>query len=641
MAAIALLYEIYSGANQMIKKHIFFAFFCLILFSLVLCSFADAPLSDRIASYKISVKLDPEKKMLFGHETIHFRNDSNDELNQLYLHLYWNAFRNKDTSTMKEAPGTARRLKKDNGWGWVDIKTLKLVDGTDLMKAMKIDDSVMKIDLPQPLLPQQTLELNLDFESKIPKGAPRAGYVGNFYFIVQWFPKMGVYIDGAWNCHQYHMPGEFFADFGVYDVDITVPQNYIVGSSGYPVREVANSDGTKTATSHAEDIHDYAWTASPDMLVAKDNYKKAEIMLYYQPCHADQVQRHISALKIAMKRFEELCGPYPYPRISVVDPPRRSTAGGMEYPTLVTAGTNWAMNQIAPKIKLLELVVIHEFGHNYWYGMVANNEFEEAWLDEGINSYFEMKIMDEAYGADRSFLEFMGMKAGDQCQRRISYILSPDTDPIVKYSWEFYPGSYGALTYSKAALALRTLERYLGTETMENITRTYFQRFKFKHPKTADFIQVANEVSGQDLNWFFNQVLYGSDVLDYSISQLSSSEKEDNNNKDKNKKEIYINKVWVRRLGEVIFPVEVEISFDNGEKVREQWDGKERWIMYEYEKPEKLVSATVDPDNKVPLDVNICNNSRTLEPRKKAVNKLLVKCLFWMESLLHIASMMS
>jgi len=284
-------------------------------------------------------------------------------------------------------------------------------------------------------------------------------------------------------------------------------------------------------------------------------------------------------------------------------------------------------------------VVIHEFGHNYWYGMVANNEFEEAWLDEGINSYFELKIMDEAYGADTSMIEFMGIKAGDQTTRRLSYIISPDTDPIVKNSWEFYPGSYGALTYSKAALALRTLEKYLGTETMENIMRTYFQRFKFKHPKTEDFVNVANEVSGQDLNWFFDQILYGSNVLDYSISRLSSSEKngDDNNNKEK----IYINKVWVRRLGEVIFPVEVEISFDNGEKILERWDGKDRWIMYEYEKSAELVSATVDPDNKIPLDVNLCNNSRLVEPRKRAINKLWVKCLFWMESLLRIASIIS
>jgi hypothetical protein len=606
---------------------------------LLLSAFAQEPLSNRIASYKISVKLDPEKKMIYGHETISFRNDSDDQLNELYLHLYWNAFRHKNTVAMKESIRQAERIEENNGWGWIDIKSIKLTDGTDLIEAMEIDDSVMKVNFPQPLLPQQTIELNLDFESKIPKGAPRAGYVGDFYFIVQWFPKMGVYIDGAWNCHHYHMPGEFFADFGVYDVDITVPQNYTVGASGYPAGEISNSDGTKTVTFHAEDIHDYAWTASPDMLVAKDKYKDIEIMLYYQPCHTDQVDRHISSLKIALKRFEELCGPFPYPRISVVDPPRGSTAGGMEYPTLITAGTNWAAHQIAPKVKIVEGVVIHEFGHNYWYGMVANNEFEEAWLDEGINSYFELNIMDEAYGADTSIIEFMGIKVADQTLHRMSYISSPDTDPIVKNSWEFYPGNYGALTYSKAALALRTLERYLGAETMENIMRTYFQRFKFKHPHTEDFIQVANEVSGQDLNWFFEQILYGTDSLDYSVSRLRSYEKEDNN--DKEKKKLYINRVWVRRLGEVLFPVEVEINFDNGEKVRERWDGKDRWIMYEYEKPAELVSATVDPDNKIPLDVNFCNNSRSVEPRKRAINKLWVKCLFWMESLLHIASIIS
>ena len=627
----------------MIKRYVFLAVFFLSFF-LVFCSFAKEPLSDRIASYKISVKLDSVKKMLIGHETISFRNSSNNELNELYLHLYWNAFRNEDTSTMKEAPGQARRLKKNNGWGWIDIKSIKLANGADLMKAIEIKDSVMKVNLPEPLLPEKDIELIIDFQSKIPKGASRTGYVGDFYFIAQWFPKMGVYIDGAWNCHQYHMPGEFFADFGNYEVEITVPQNYIIGASGIPLGETSNPDGTKTIKFHAEDIHDFAWTASPEMLVAKDRYKDVEILLYYQPCHSDQIERHMSSIKIAMKSLDKLCGSYPYSRISIVDPARGSTAGGMEYPTLITAGTNWAIHQIAPKIRNVEGVVIHEFGHNYWYGMVANNEFEEAWLDEGINTYFEGVIMDAAYGADKSLLEFMGLKMGERALRRVGYILSSDTDPVVKNSWEFYPGSYSGLVYSKAALALKTLEDYLSQEVMQNIMRTFFQRFRFKHPHTEDFIGVASEVSGQDLSWFFDQVLYGSNVLDYSVSRLRSYEKENGNGKEKEKKEqqkVYTNRVWVRRLGEVIFPAEVEISFDNGEKVIEHWDGKKRWIMYEYEKPAKLMGATVDPKLKVPLDVNICNNSRTVEPRKKAINKLLAKCLFWMESLLHLVSVIS
>jgi len=321
-----------------------------------------------------------------------------------------------------------------------------------------------------------------------------------------------------------------------------------------------------------------------------------------------------------------------------VDPPRGSKAGGMEYPTLITSGGDWLTNQFARGI---EAVTIHEFGHNYWYGMVANNEFEEAWLDEGINTYCDGEILNSAYAPNVLGLSFLRLKMqlGAVGFRRIFYIILPDTDPIVKKSWEFYPGSYSPLVYNKAALALKTLENYLGQKIMESIMRDYFQRFRFKHPHTEDFIQVANEVSGQDLSWFFDQVLYGSNVLDYSVSRLRSYEKENIKAKKNEPEKIYINKVWVRRLGEVIFPVEVEISFDNGEKMLEHWDGKERWIMYEYEKPAKLIGATIDPKLRIPLDINICNNSRTVEPRKKAINKLLAKCLFWMESLLHLASM--
>jgi hypothetical protein len=603
---------------------------------LAIISFAQEPLSERIASYNISVKLDPEKKMLFGHETITFRNSSADELNELYLHLYWNAFRNENTSTMKEAPHIAQRLNENDGWGWIDIKPITLADGTDLMNAVEVNDSVMKIDLPEPLLPQQTIELIIDFQSKIPKGAPKTGYVRDFYFIAQWFPKMGVYIDGAWNCHQYHRPGEFFADFGTYDVEIIVPENYVVGASGVDAGKISNADNTKTVSFHADDIHDFAWTASPDMLVAQDKYRDVELMLYYPPCRSAYVERHFSSLKIAMERFEEMLAPYPYARISIVDPPRKSTTYVTEYPTLFTSLGSWWPNKF---FKFIEMASTHEFGHNYWYGIVASNEFEEAWLDEGLNTYFEGIIMSDAYGADKSITEFMGMNIGVRTLRRAEYIFLPDTDRVTKNSWEFYPGTYSGLVYCKASIALKTLEGYLGKEMMEDIMRTYFQRFSFKHPKTEDFIQVANEVSRQDLNWFFDQVLFGSNVLDYSVSRLSSYEKEDNNESEKDK--IYINKVWVRRLGEVTFPVEVEISFDNGEKAREHWDGKERWIMYEYEKPAQLVGATVDPDFKIPLDVNICNNSRMMKPRKKAINKLVTKWLFWMESLLHFASIIS
>jgi len=348
----------------------FLVILCLLL---PLTLLAREPLSSRIASYDISVRLDPVNKFIIGDEVITFKNPSAKEVQELWLHLYWNAFKNENTVAAKESPGLTIRLKRNKGWGYVKLEAITLASGEELLPKAKILGDIMKLPLPKPLKPGEELRLRVRFRSKIPKGAPRAGYVGNFYFISQWFPKMGVLLpDGRWVCNHYHMPGEFFADFGVYRVAITVPANYVVGASGHPISEVKHRDGTKTITFYEEDIHDFAWTASPDMLVAKEHYKDTEIVFLYQPAHKDQVARHLRAAKGAMEFFDKWLGPYPYKRL--------------EYPTLITAGTTWFTHHFLPGL-LPEVVIVHEFGHQYWYGMVANDETDEAWLDEGINTY--------------------------------------------------------------------------------------------------------------------------------------------------------------------------------------------------------------------------------------------------------------
>jgi len=611
--------------------------FALMLFPLLLiplCLAASQPLSQRLVYYQISVRLDTDKKMLYGDEVVSFLNNSEDPLPELYLHLYWNAFRNEESYFIQQSPGLGRRLKELNGWGWVDIKSFRILDGPDLMEDLQIEDTVLKVILPEPLLPQQTIKLSIKFESKIPKGAVRAGYIRNNYFISQWFPKMAVYFDGEWKAFQYHPNSEFFADFGVYEVEITLPSNYVMGASGILVEERDSSDGTKTLHFHGEDIHDFAWTADPDYRIARDQYGDTEIIFLYQPYHEDQVDRHLYAVKSAMDYFHYWLASYPYPRITVVDPSYGSVCGGMEYPTLITAGTFWALNKLLPGLLMAELVTIHEFGHQYWYGMVANNEFEEAWLDEGINSYAEVKIMDATYGQETSALQWDGVKMGDRLFQRLSYLLTSQRDPIYTRSWEFYDrASYGGNVYNKAALMLLTLENLLGEETMNRIMSTYFERYQFKHPKTEDFIAVVNEVADRDMSWYFDQLLYGTGVVDYATASLSSEEDEE--------KELYLSKVRVERLGEVVLPVEILVSFENGEEVRELWDGRKRWKEFTYRKKEKLLSAQVDPEQKILLDINFLNNSQTMEYQARGVNRLAAKLLFWWQSILHLLASFS
>lgn len=632
------------------------------------------PLSPRIANYRITCELDPKEKTVTGQEVLTWHNTSSEPIRELQFHLYMNAFKNTETTFMRESGGQLRGQRMKPGeWGYIDVQSMTTADGVDLMPSFgyiapdddnEHDQTVARVRLPRALRPGQTIELHIDFLTKLPKVFARTGYSGNFFLVAQWFPKIAVYQQGrGWNAHQFHASSEFFADFGVYDVSITLPKEYVVGATGL-LQSATETDTTKTLVYRAEDVHDFAWTADPRFGMAEDQYKHVKITFLYQPDHKGQAARFLAAAKNGLKYFDEWYGEYPYPNLTVVDPPMRGQgAGGMEYPTFITAGaTFYGMPE---GIRGPELVTIHEFGHQYWYGMLASNEFEEPWLDEGINTYTEMRIMDDLYGEDKSMIDLFDLHLGDSDMQRRSYLTSADRDRIYAAAWDHYPGTYGVMAYSKPGLMLRTLEGYLGSERMLQVMRTYVERWRFKHPTSEDFIAVANEVSGEDLSWFFDQALYGSAVLDYAVGAIRSVEikppkgvgfeKEGEQaetdttatendttaadtsqeaTEEKKPKE-YRNTVWIRRVGDFVFPVDVAIRFQDGEEVREHWDGRDKWIKYDYVRTARLQSAEVDPERKIALDVNFLNNGRTFEADKRARRKLTLRALFWVQNLFH------
>jgi hypothetical protein len=603
------------------------------------------PLSPRIANYDIKVSLDTKKRMLDGQEILRWYNKSSDIINELQFHLYLNAFRNNQSTFMKESRGRSRGFEIDKkGWGFIDITSIKLNSITDVTSTLQFiqpddgnsaDKTVARLPLPKPLAPGDSIVVSINFKAVLPQPPfARSGAKEEYFFVGQWFPKAGVYINGAWNCHQYHSNSEFFADFGVYDVHITVPVKNIVGATGTEAKVSDNGNGTATHYYHAEDVHDFAWTTSPEFIVYTAKVQDVNVRLLLQPDHAEQAQRHLDAAKIGIEYFQNWYGDYPYPNLTVVDPRRGAGgSGGMEYPTLITAGTTYGLPD---GIHLPEMVIIHEFGHNYWYHLVASNEFEESWLDEGINTYSEMQIINDAYGSDGNMIDFLGIKLSDLQMQRASYIALPDADTTIRKSWEFYSGnSYGINSYAKPGLILTTLQNYIGKDAMN---------------KTIS----NNEPLRSNFDWYFNQALRSNAVLDYSVELVRSletlkskgydytfsvdsinenrTEPYDDEAEDSTKS--YITEVRVRRLGDFIFPVEIECAFDNGEKIREKWDGQDLWKRYRFEKPTKIVYATVDPDRKVPLDVNYINNSKTLDFQALGVNKIALQFMFWVQTLL-------
>jgi aminopeptidase N len=355
-----------------------------------------------------------------------------------------------------------------------------------------------------------------------------------------------------------------------------------------------------------------------------------------QPAHWSQAHRHERIVRDTLDRFEKFYGPYPYKTLTVVDPEPDSAAGGMEYPTFITGGTSW----IAPAGYKLEPegVIEHEFGHQYWYGMVATNEFEDAWMDEGINSYTEVKVLSSILGRNTSAIDMYGATAGDLELQRLFYITWPDFDPMAQKAYDYVTAnSYAAITYGKTATVLLTLDGVVGEDTMARAMHAYFMKYRFTHPTKEDFLKTIEEVSGKELRWYFNQAVYGSQVLDYEILSVNSfpvnwyeadkTKKDAKKNKGKDGT-VYQSYVTLHRKEDFIMPVAVEIKFDDGETVREHWDGQSRWTRFGYQKKAKVVSAEIDPDHSVQIDRNKFNNSFVVQPNSHATYKLSNYWLF-------------
>ena len=621
----------------------------------------ESPLSDRVVAYRIEGRYDPKTHTLDATELLTYTNKTGTRLDRFPFHLYLNAFQPKSTWMTEAQRSGQRDSPKGKPWdekhhGSNDVKSLEMVGANgkafDLTKQIKFiapddgnadDRTVFEIALPAPVEPGGQIQFRIHFVAKFPEVVARTGYKRDYLMAGQWFPKVGVWWNGAWNCHQFHASTEFFADFGTYDVTLTLPAKWTVGASGLQTASTENKDGTQTVSFHAEDVHDFAWVADPETKVVEDSVelsggRTVKIRLLMQPVDRATAPRYLGALKGTMRKFDEWIGPYPYPQITVVDPPHGAIAsGGMEYPTLITADTTWWM----PKSLLApEAVVEHEFGHQYWYGMVATNEFENAWMDEGINQYMELKVMDALYGPTTSYLNSRLGTAGERQVDLMAYASMPDRDPLARPGWLFVDGgSYGANTYSKAALMLLTLESVIGEKTVLRGLHDYFERYKFTHPTPADFTASMNQSAGQNLDWYWQQAIYGTQTLDDRILSAGSKRVDWYNKQPEKKGEtFYYNQVVVHRRGTFDLPVVLEAEFDDGSTVRERWDGKDRWHRFVWQRKQKLVSAEIDPDDGQWLDRNRFDNSWTADDDDSASNKLVAYWTLLTQWLEHVLS---
>ncbi len=650
-------------------------FILLFLPFLMLAQTSETPLSSRIASYDIQVTLNAEDKTLTANEVLHWTNPSQDTIHELRFHVYLNAFKNNQSTYLSGGGGfgaIGKEYDEECLWGGTDIQKITDEYGNDLTATMayiqpdddnEADQTVLQIPLRQPVMPGGKISVTLEWEAKIPKTISRVGYAKEFFFLVQWFPKVGVYEPagmrfsekGNWNCHQYHAPTEYYSNFGLYNVDITVPSDFEVGASGVLVEKKENGSQT-THSYQANDVIDFAWSASPKFVEFNEKWEDVDLRLLTYEDRAIFAPRIFGAAKNSLEYLHDFVGEYPYQTLTVVAPPFHGLrSGAMEYPTLVTT---FAMNGLPEGMLSTETLTIHETVHQYFMQMLATNEQEEAWLDEGFTSYFEAKIMDKYY--EGFFYDpYFDIRVGSQELRRGRFFGANNVklQALSAPTYKTQGGSHREISYGKAAVMLWTLEGLLGEDRMREIMQTYFERWKFKHPCGDDFVEIVTEIVEKNYEpdfannvlHFLEQAVHGTEVCDYSIVGIRNFKKDakrgifaDNNCVEEGSNEQFslTNKVTLHRLGEMQVPVEVLLTYESGKTILEKWDGQSRVQVFEYQSNEKIVKAEIDPERKIFIDKDFINNSYTNQPEGQGIAKTTRTFFTWLQNLLTSVSLL-
>ncbi|WP_051943437.1 MULTISPECIES: M1 family metallopeptidase [Luteibacter] len=648
----------------------------------------EATLSDRVVSYRIQARLDPDKHAVDGQQQLTWHNRSDRPVSAVFLHMYLNAFEGEGSTFFTErallaAAGGARGTAevKKGEWGYIDLGNVEQ-DGAALKWSYvhpdggpATDHTVIRVDLAQPVPAGGNVTLDMNFHSQLPRVIERTGYVGQFHLVAQWFPKIGVLelpgergaTEPRWNVHEFHFSSEFYADFAEYDVRMTVPKGYVVGAVGEQQGEPVPEGNELTWHFIQGDVHDFAWMAAPGYKTLDSDWNgpgspKVRVRVIYPPEYAASAKPVLKATLDSLSYFSDTLGPYPYKTVTAVVPPfNASEAGGMEYPTFFTAE---AYDSVKPKTMdeyMLDFVTIHEFGHGYFYGLLASNEFEEPMLDEGLNEYWDERMLRERgqpLYLTQPVWQFFGVQPAMPVfmLERMFATLSRPSDPLGQNAWDRLSSGDYVTVYTRTATAMHDLEERLGKEVMEKAFKDYYARWHFRHPSIADLQASLSESSGKPdvVAQVFNQYVFGTDRIDDRVSDITSDEvlplagtvMKDGRRVEKSSEEneAAIDKqreawnkahpdakkgtgpfpwktvVTVWRDGSSV-PQTLKVSFADGSTENVRWDDQRRWARFAFTKPAKGVSAELDPAQKIYLDANKLNDSRTVESNHSASNR--------------------
>lgn len=510
-------------------------------------------------NYTIQVKLDDVKHELTGSESIEYINNSPDRISFLYMHVWPNAYKNNSTALAKqltEAGATDFYYSKDSEKGYIDQLDFKVNGQAVKWELLKDSIDICKLNLNETLAPGGRITITTPFHVKIPSGEfSRLGHIGQSYQITQWYPKPAVYDRNGWNQMPYLNQGEFYSEFGSFDVSITLPKNYVLGATGdlvdgeketewlnNKVKETeaitsfkgldnsfpASDTETKTLRFKQKNVHDFAWFCDKRYHVLRGEVEtphtkhKVSTWVMFTNSEGELWKKSIQYMNDAIYYYSLWNGDYPYNHATAVDG-TISAGGGMEYPNITVIGTSGNAFQ-------LDVVITHEVGHNWFYGMLGSNERMHPWLDEGLNSFNENRYIETKY-PDQKLLDMIGgqgiAKALDlkrykhKSQYEIAYLLSAkknEDQPIELRSEEYTQLNYGGIVYSKTAIAFDYLMACIGESEMDKAMQYYFEKWHFKHPQPSDLKEAFERSTGRNLNWFFDDLINTTKKLDYKIT---------------------------------------------------------------------------------------------------------------------------
>jgi aminopeptidase N len=475
--------------------------------------------------------------------------------------------------------------------------------------------------------------------------------------VAQWFPKLGVFEgEAGWNCHQFHAASEFFADFGDYRVRLTIPRGWVVGATGEQIsREpVATNDVVEF---FARGVHDFAWTTAPPELMSSFEVEfdpgrhvptvwleraarqldlgavdlelpPMTIQFLVPESQGVLIPRMIRAARLAIAWYGLYLGPYPHPQLTVVSPPPGAgAAGGMEYPTLITTGASRLdASPVLSWRKRIEAVTVHEIGHQYFQGMLATNEFEAAWLDEGLTTWAENRCLSDmvadGLAPEIRFAGFWGTE-------RVWASFEDPPVTIDRPNWERrrLVDSFFA-SYAKPALAVKTLEGIYGEDRVTRAIRAYVAEHRHDHPTGLDLQHTLETALGEDLEWFFESVIRGDRIPDWAVLSVRHHRvrpaegmvwrdggwHETDGADEAGQWRIEID---LGRFTDLAGPVEVELRWEDGRIERRIWSGRDRWVRWVEESPEAVVGVVIDPDGDWALETKRADNYWRNEDRSR------------------------